>query len=116
MIRPHPRQLLLTGGEHGTGPRPPRRNRLAAWARSIERPSTVAELAALWWPEVGDPRALRVGQYGYRWHEALRRAYARVRRMEAAGVVTVALGPLVHRRQAGLVVAVAASASTEGAA
>lgn len=99
MIRPHPRQLILTGGEHGPEPRRPRRNSLAAWARSIERPSTVAELAALWWPDLGDPRGWRRVPAA-----ALRRAYARVRRMEAAGVVVVVLGPLVHRLQVGIVV------------
>lgn len=105
MIRPHPNQILLGGGEHGHEPRPPRRNSLAEWARSIDRPMTIGELVALWWPEVGHPLAwVRDDGYVPLVYARQRAARARVRRLEAAGLVAVTLGPLVHRRQVGIVV------------
>lgn len=75
--------------------------RLDAWLSHVEPGITVAELAAAWWPEVGDPRGWRVGSYP---SKRLAAAWHRVRRLERARMVVLELGPLRHRSQAGATV------------
>ena len=86
------RPRLVRGTQHA---------QLSAWASQLVEPMTIAELASMWWPEVGDPLGWRVGAYPL-W--ALRRARARVRRLERARLVVVEHGPLRHRSQVGSVV------------
>lgn len=75
--------------------------RLDAWLSHVEPGITVAELAASWWPDIGDPRGWRVGSYPS-W--AVRNTRERVRRLERAGFVVTKPGRLRHRSQTGVVV------------
>lgn len=97
-----PDQLLLDGRRHAEARvqvrAARRRSTVDQWASALDVPRTVAELAALWWPEVGEPRTWRVGSYPRR---HLAAAWYRVRVMEAAGVAQVAQGTLRHRAQVG---------------
>jgi len=100
-----PDQLLFDGRRHAEARvqirATRRRSTVDQWASALDVPRTVAELAALWWPEVGEPRTWRVGSYPRR---HLAAAWYRVRVMEAAGVAVVGEGCLKHRRQNGSVV------------
>ena len=100
----HPAQRLLDGREHAladVGPTVGRRRVLTSWLDVLTEPRTVAELAAAWWPEIGEPRGWRVRSYPTK---QIRAAWGRVRALERAGMVVVGRGPLRHRKQTGAVV------------
>lgn len=109
-MRRDPDQLLLDGRRLADARAATRaadaRARLDAWASHVEPGITVAELAARWWPHLGDPRGWRHGSYPRTW---LRASWHRVRRLERAGMVVLELGPLRHRSQAGTTVRPVAS-------
>ena len=101
MIAPHPAQLVLDGRAHAEAHRGPtmrQRRVYDGWLSALAEPRTVAELAAAWWPEIGEPRAWRVKAYP---RKQLRAAWSRVRTMERHGLVLVGRGPLRHRNQVG---------------
>lgn len=103
-MTPHPSQLLLDGrtlAEAHRGPTMRQRRVYDGWLSALAEPRTVAELAAAWWPEIGEPRGWRVGWYPT---AVIARAWGRVRALERAGLVVVGRGPLRHRKQTGAVV------------
>ena len=72
------------------------------WATVLDaRPLTVAELAAAWWPDIGEPRAWRMGDYPWR---HIRRARQRVAVLVRCGLAVIGAGCLPHRKQEGIVV------------
>ena len=103
----HPAQLLLDGRTHAEAIASPRPARLTPGRSAVldalgaaGRPLTLAELTAALHGEP-DPRGWVHGEYPTTW---LARVAGIVRRMETAGLVDVAWGPLSHRRQVGVVV------------
>lgn len=101
MIAPHPAQLVLDGRVHAEAHRGPtmrQRRVYDGWLSALEEPRTVAELAAAWWPEIGEPRGWEVGRYPT---ATIARAWGRVRTLERHGLVLVGRGPLRHRNQVG---------------